>query len=207
MQEKNLLSNLNLRTIIDTVPAALFILDDNARILDLNSHAAQIVGHDSEWILRRLCGDVLHCINTKNDPETCGSTEFCPDCVVRNTVLESCSGKSVVKRRADLLIQKGENTHRRVFLISSSPFENNGKPLSLLSMEDITELVKLRGLIPVCAKCKSVRKDNDYWEKIETYLSEEVGVQMSHGICPDCANELYGNEDWYIELKKEDRNK
>jgi len=207
MQEKGFLSDLNLRTIIDTVPAALFILDDNARILDLNLHAAQLVGQDSDWILHRLCGDVLHCIHAQDAPETCGSTEFCPDCVIRNTVLESCSGKSVVKRRADLQIQNQTMTERRVFLISSSPFDHNGKPFALLSMEDITELVRLRDLIPICAKCKSVRKDNDYWEKIESYLDQEVGVQMSHGICPDCAKKLYGEEDWYAELKKGDSNK
>ena len=40
MHKKEVLSILNLRTIIDTVPAALFILDDKARILDLNYHAA-----------------------------------------------------------------------------------------------------------------------------------------------------------------------
>ncbi len=74
-------------------------------------------------------------------------------------------------------------------------------------MEGITELVKLRGLIPICANCKSVRKDNDYWEKIESYLDQEVGVQMTHGICPDCARDLYGKEDWYSEFKKEDKNK
>ncbi len=206
MQKKDVLSNLNLRTIIDTIPTALFVLDKDARILDLNKQAAQLAGHD-EVMLHRLCGDVLHCLNTTNDPDACGTTEFCPDCIIRNTVLESCSGKTVVKRRADLLVQEGKRSYKRVFLISSSPFEHDGKPMSLLSMEDITELVKLRGLIPICAKCKSIRNDNDYWEKIESYLHQEVGIQMSHGICPDCANELYGKEDWFIELKKTEENK
>jgi len=26
---------------------------------------------------------------------------------------------------------------------------------------------------------------------------------FSHGICPECSDELYGKEDWYIEMKNE----
>ncbi len=27
---------------------------------------------------------------------------------------------------------------------------------------------------------------------------------FSHGMCPECSDELYGKEDWYIEMKKEE---
>ena len=49
----------------------------------------------------------------------------------------------------------------------------------------------LSGLIPICARCKSVRTDDGYWKQVETYLSEYTGIIFSHGVCPDCAKILF----------------
>lgn len=44
----------------------------------------------------------------------------------------------------------------------------------------------LSGLLPICAYCKKVRDDNDYWSRVESYLEARSEVRFSHGICPDC---------------------
>ena len=44
----------------------------------------------------------------------------------------------------------------------------------------------LSGLLPICAYCKRIRDDQDYWKQIEHYLSEHSNARFSHGICPDC---------------------
>lgn len=53
------------------------------------------------------------------------------------------------------------------------------------------ELEQLRGLLPICAKCKRIRKDDGYWEQLEVYISQHSQADFSHGLCPDCAQELY----------------
>jgi PleD family two-component response regulator len=54
-------------------------------------------------------------------------------------------------------------------------------------LEGALEKVKqLQGLLPICAYCKKVRRDNNYWQQVEAYLSMYVDVRFSHGICPDC---------------------
>jgi phosphoserine phosphatase RsbU/P len=45
---------------------------------------------------------------------------------------------------------------------------------------------RLSGLLPICAYCKAIRDDSDYWHRVEAYVSEHADVQFSHGICPDC---------------------
>jgi tetratricopeptide (TPR) repeat protein len=50
----------------------------------------------------------------------------------------------------------------------------------------------LKGLIPICAHCKKIRNDAGYYEQLEKYISEHSEAQFSHGICQDCASELYG---------------
>ena len=44
----------------------------------------------------------------------------------------------------------------------------------------------LTGLLPICAYCKSIRDDSNYWHRVEEYVSEHADVTFSHGICPKC---------------------
>ena len=48
----------------------------------------------------------------------------------------------------------------------------------------------LRGMLPICAGCKSIREDNGYWKRIED-LQVHSELEFSHGICPDCVEKLY----------------
>jgi CheY-like chemotaxis protein len=52
--------------------------------------------------------------------------------------------------------------------------------------EALSQVKQLRGLLPICAYCKSIRNDRNYWQRVESYICEHSGVQFSHGICPDC---------------------
>lgn len=45
----------------------------------------------------------------------------------------------------------------------------------------------LEGLIPICAWCKSVRSDEGYWERVESFITAHTSAQMTHGLCPTCA--------------------
>ena len=59
-------------------------------------------------------------------------------------------------------------------------------------LEDaLSEVKKLSGLLPICASCKKVRDDNGYWRQIESYIRDHSEAEFSHGICPNCAQELY----------------
>jgi len=55
----------------------------------------------------------------------------------------------------------------------------------------LAEVKTLQGFIPICAKCKKIRDDRGFWEKIEKYIQERTGAQFSHSLCPTCAAELY----------------
>src|SRR5262245_7457703 len=45
---------------------------------------------------------------------------------------------------------------------------------------------QLHGLLPICAYCKKIRDDQNYWQQVETYVGNHADVRFSHGICPDC---------------------
>ena len=55
----------------------------------------------------------------------------------------------------------------------------------------LSEVKTLRGFLPICSSCKSIRDDKGYWNRIEKYIQDHSDAEFSHGICPDCAKKLY----------------
>jgi len=64
------------------------------------------------------------------------------------------------------------------------------------------EVTVLEGILPICATCKKIRNEKGDYEQIEKYVSEHSNASFSHGICPECSDKIYGNEAWYIDMKK-----
>ncbi len=54
----------------------------------------------------------------------------------------------------------------------------------------LSEVGRLRDLLPICMYCKSIRDDNQYWHSIEEYFHAETGTDFSHGICPACMEKV-----------------
>jgi len=54
----------------------------------------------------------------------------------------------------------------------------------------LADVKELKGLLPICMYCKSIRDDKDYWHQIEEYIHHQTGTDFSHGICPNCMAKL-----------------
>ena len=52
--------------------------------------------------------------------------------------------------------------------------------------ETLAQVKQLQGLLPICSYCKKVRDDRNYWQQVESYVTDHSEVRFSHGICPDC---------------------
>jgi DNA-binding response OmpR family regulator len=57
----------------------------------------------------------------------------------------------------------------------------------------LAQVKKLSGFLPICASCKKIRDDKGYWQQIEAYIHDHSEAEFSHGICPECAEKLYGD--------------
>ncbi len=62
----------------------------------------------------------------------------------------------------------------------------------------LEEIKILSGFLPICSSCKSIRDDKGYWNKIEAYLSEHSSLELTHSLCPSCADTLYSSDEWYL---------
>jgi PAS domain S-box-containing protein len=50
----------------------------------------------------------------------------------------------------------------------------------------LAEVKELQKILPICMYCKRIRDDANYWQTVETYISQHTNTQFSHGICPTC---------------------
>ncbi|MFZ0450720.1 MAG: PAS domain-containing protein [Desulfatiglandaceae bacterium] len=182
-----------LRTILDAFPSAVFVVDKNLEIIDFNMASESLTGKRTDLILRKLCGEALGCIIARQSKEGCGTTQGCKECVVRNSAVEAWEGNKVIRRKEVMFLEKEGGAVKAHMLITASPFHHEGKLLVLLAIEDVTKIMGLGGLLPICSHCKKIRNDSEYWENIEEYITTHTGILFSHGICPDCLKEHYGD--------------
>jgi PAS domain S-box-containing protein len=50
----------------------------------------------------------------------------------------------------------------------------------------LAEVRTLQAILPICSYCHKIRNDENYWDTVETYVSEHTNTRFSHGICPSC---------------------
>lgn len=50
----------------------------------------------------------------------------------------------------------------------------------------LSEVKSLHGLLPICSYCKRIRNDGNYWQRVESYISEHSEAEFTHGVCPQC---------------------
>ncbi|MBC8317621.1 MAG: PAS domain-containing protein [Desulfobulbaceae bacterium] len=111
---------------------------------------------------------------------------------------ESIENKKPYDIEHRILLNNG--TEKWVREICHTEYNNNGKPIrSLGIVHDISEVKALRGIVPICSKCKKIRDDEGFWQQVDHYISEHSTAELSHGICRPCSDELYGGQDWYEE--------
>jgi AmiR/NasT family two-component response regulator len=135
--------------------------------------------------------------------------ETCPTPVV---VLTSTDNPEVVQRAgaagagAYLLKEPDANEIERAITIAVARFKdmmelrrltadlqkrNVERDQLIAELTDALSKVKtLSGLLPICASCKKIRDDQGYWRQIEQYIKDHSEAEFSHGLCPQCAEEL-----------------
>ena len=65
----------------------------------------------------------------------------------------------------------------------------------IIKLETALEEIKaLRGIIPICSYCHSIRDDEGAWSEMEAYITSHSDVQFSHGVCPKCADKIRKEE-------------
>ncbi|MDL1893512.1 PAS domain-containing protein [Sphingobacteriales bacterium CHB3] len=179
------------RTILDAIPQPVLLVDDDVNVIDLNRAALELVNKSRLEVLYIRGGEMLNCIHTNDSPGGCGRGPHCGDCIIRNSVTASLSGKPVHRQRTKAELVQGDEVKEIELMVTASPVWIGNRKLALLILEDITEIVRLRTLVPMCSKCRRVRNDEQFWQSVEAYIKAEFNAEVTHSLCQECVTELY----------------
>lgn len=202
MNQENSEAKSNTKNILDAIPAFVFAVDGDVRIVEYNSAAAGLLDNDRITVLNKRAGEALHCIHSIEVPEGCGHAPACRECVIRNSVNDAFKGEKIVRKRVRLELGSGERTSEVFAVVTASPFVLDGKELVLLLLEDISDLLAIQEIVQICMKCKKVQSGGDFWTALENYFKNNWGIDFSHGYCPECAVEERQKFRNYVDKKK-----
>lgn len=191
MEEGLLAQATFLRNVFDAIPAVLVIVDNDVRILHLNTAASATLGLDIGMVFNKRGGEALRCIHSTDVPEGCGKSPSWKDCVVRNSVREATLGHKVHRKAVRMEVDRGDIKTDLHLLVSTAPFLYEEKNYVLLTIEDVSELLQLRSILPICMHCRKIRNDEGYWKDVTEYFSTHLDIKFSHGLCNDCLKKHY----------------
>ena len=170
----------------------LLIDPETGQIVDANSAARRFYGYSEEQFRQLTIQDI---------------NQLPPD-----EVQERMQQASASERLDFVFPHKLADGTIRLVEVHSGAVQHQGRELLFSILFDVTEreeaqadrerlieelshtLAKVKtlsGLLPICSSCKKIRDDTGYWQQLEEYIGTHSGAEFTHGICPDCAKELY----------------
>jgi len=174
-----------LRVLLDAIPSFVFIADREVRILDANRAARRWIGDEPGSKLNQLGGNVLNCIFSR-EPGGCGRTDACPSCLIRESVEAVRPDERAPNRLAHTILETAGRKEDRWFRVSASPLALDGRDLVLLVLEEVTQLVELREVLPFCPGCGTPRDREEVDQEAQIYLRRHPGAWSARELCPTC---------------------
>jgi PAS domain-containing protein len=181
--------------LLESLPLGVALVDRDRRLHALNGVARTILEvSDDSAVFGKGVGDLIRCVNAMSQPDGCGRSSNCHDCVLWQVADEAIRGTSTSQREVGFRIREGKSFIERVFLVSASPYRakrHQDGIAAVLVLQDVSHLHRLQGLLPICSACKRIRRDDSAWERLEQYIEAHSHALFTHSLCPSCMSELY----------------
>ncbi len=175
--------------LLKTLPLALMIVNDAAKIEVINEAAQNIFNISNKEAYLQKCGDILKCINA-NTPQGCGECIACQKCILRKSVLEALSGKVVSRNKGTFHVFHQGQVKVMTLLVTASPIQYEKRTMVIVIAEDVSLITQLQGLIPICSVCHRIHDERGEWMGLEEYLMKNSEAELTHDICPVCSDKM-----------------
>lgn len=127
------------RVLFDAVPAPVFVMDEDMRVLDCNTAATRLIGKSRRLVKQRRGGEVLRCIHATKTGEGCGCAPACRDCVVRQCLQAASRGSRIVRRQAKMELMTKRRPAAVRLRVSCQPFTYGRSTFILLILEGLND--------------------------------------------------------------------
>jgi DNA-binding response OmpR family regulator len=85
------------------------------------------------------------------------------------------------QRQKDDATRALRESERQLWESNASLLEANRK-----LTEAVADVKQLKGLLPMCACCRRVRDEQNYWSEFTAYISKHTDLRLTHGLCEEC---------------------
>ena len=176
----------SLLALLDAFPSLAFITTADATVLEANRSAREWLGDGVGTRLGLPPGAVLQCIFPDVSRGDCGTTEFCPSCVLRRSIEAVVSGRPAPRRMAHMILGAAGQAEDRWFLVSASPLALDDRKLVLVVLQDATQIVELREFLPLCPGCGASRESSDLLAQARVFLRKHPDFLRADELCDEC---------------------
>lgn len=183
-------SEKELKTLLTNAPTVIVRFDRNCRVLYINPVIEYATGKPpSDYIGKRMIeAEISKDLSQKFERKIKQTFKS-------NSILEvefdnlAGDGRYYFARFIPELDARGEVETVLVFSVDITERKENEMKVFALNEQlqnAIAQVKQLQGMLPICAYCKSIRDDQNYWQSVEEYITKRSDAHFSHGICPDC---------------------
>jgi PAS domain S-box-containing protein len=125
--------------LFNKAPVAMYILDEDYHVIFQNEAASELSGMTSPETLGRGPGEVIHCINSMENPGGCGLSRHCGSCLIRKTIRDSFRlGMGIHGVESILEISRDGKREQLWLRLSSGFLEGPEGNRIVLALEDIS---------------------------------------------------------------------
>jgi transcriptional regulator with PAS, ATPase and Fis domain len=126
--------------LLNALPCGILIINEDGNVLRLNNVVEHIFGVKNAEVIGKGFGSALCCINSCEEKDDCGSGNGCKQCEVHKLAMMALYSKQKKKRRVSLQVNMNSHIKDITFLLCAAPFYTKNERLSILTIEDITNL-------------------------------------------------------------------
>jgi PAS domain S-box-containing protein len=132
---------LELASVQGSAPVMLLVVDAKLRVRKANELAVQFAGRNVSEILGLGPGGAIGCLNALADPDGCGHSPACQDCLIRKSVLDALrDGRSHKDVEAWVPMSLNGANQMRCLQVSTVPMQlDEENKTALICAQDITE--------------------------------------------------------------------
>jgi len=130
-----------LRTVIENITSALFIVDKEIRVRSFNDSFKALFYRQEDQVIGKLCGNAIGCVYTVAENKDCGTTSHCTNCSLRSSLLRAFAEK-IPTYREKLVREFDINGEliNKYFLYSTKYVDYRNEEMILIVVDDITEI-------------------------------------------------------------------
>lgn len=161
-------SNEFLNILLNNIVSAIFIVDKNVNIQNVNNSFKVLFQKKEDKILGELCGNAIGCVYAISENSDCGTTTNCATCTLRNSILSTFLQK--VPTDKELLVRDFFIEGKiilKYFQYSTRYIWYNGEEMVLIIVDDITELEKQK---------LKLEKQNQYLKQLNDEKNKILGI-------------------------------